>query len=407
MDDYITKCSSRITFMKINPDFKALKNEKYELTSIDGKTTSGIYTKREEYGDYHIFIEEYEEKDLAILLPTVIKDLLANIQTQDDFSIFQENSDIFKEVTHGYTINNYLEIDLSVPFRLKQIKTSPGMQKTDIVILGNCNLQYYYDDTGAITKKQITVSISDYHNDNILYANDIPEVNELADLAQFTPQQIERSCLNTDNQGKIITNPSGCTKQAMINGSFFYDLVPYFISQPGEVKFKVESTVNGQTKYNASKGKDLKYSIKVTNTGNAASDNNQVISYLPKEITLNKNTISHNGTYNKNENTITWNINHMEAEEIVELSYEATAPNEISTNELISNASISSDYLERTTYSNNAIVTLDKIEELLTNPETGQFIRSFITNTVNYVSIIAIVTLLITVLMYKKGKAKN
>lgn len=47
------------------------------------------------------------------------------------------------------------------------------------------------------------------------------------------------------------------------------------------------------------------------------------------------------------------------------------APKSVNGKELISNSSIYSSYAGKTTYSNSSIVTLDRIVEIIDNPNTG------------------------------------
>jgi uncharacterized repeat protein (TIGR01451 family) len=205
----------------------------------------------------------------------------------------------------------------------------------------------------------------------MIYDADTPEINSISDLRSFTPESIESACMNTDNQGKIITDLSGCTKHKDYYGSGSYYLVPYFVAKNGEVKFEIQNTVNNVVKYNASKEKGLKYKVSVTNTGNAASDNNIITAYLPKEITIIESTITDNGVYNRENHTITWTYEYMEEKEKHDFYYEATAPAETNGKELITNASVKSNQVLTDTYSNNTIVTLDKIVEIISNPKTG------------------------------------
>ncbi len=412
MDDYTIQGHAKLSFLVVNSNYKALRGNRYELTSIDGNNKTGLFTTEEEYGDYHFFkdlrgtngqIVGNQNEKIADALPDIIKEEMENIRTVNDLNYFNQHSEVFeKTVNETYSYINY---HFNIPFRFHQIRTANGMQKTDMIVVGECDLSYRYDSNNNIIKKDLGIYITDYQNNKILFTNNIPTVNNISDLMQFESQEFGHACLNTDNQGLIIQNPSGCTKFPELNGSAFYDLVPYFIAQEGDVSFNINNTVNGVAKYNASKERDLNYKITITNTGNAASGNNQITANVPKEIVIDENSISNNGHYNKTSNTIVWNIDHLEPEEVLELSFKATVPKDVKTTELISNSTINSDNTEMIIVSNNTIVTLDKTLEILENPYTGNVI-TYLGLTFNAIVVVVVMISLVTIFIQKRKANK-
>lgn len=408
MNDYRITCDSKITFLVVDHNYKALKGNQYELISIDGKNKTGLFTTEEEYGDYHFYKSTYntennQNEEIADALPDLIKEEIENIHTVSDLSFFNQHTDLFHKTE--YAPYSQIFYEFKIPFRFHQIRTANGTQKTDMIILGNCGLTYKYDQNNNITEKKLNINITDYNNQYIYYTNDIREINDVEELNDYIEQGIQKACANTDNQGKIITDPNHCTKAVELNGSAFYDLVPYYIAEEGKATFTINNTVNGVAKYNASKERDLDYRITITNTSNIASGNNQITANVPKEIIINQNTISNNGHYNQTSSTIVWNIDHMEPEEVLELTFKATVPKDVKTTELISNSTINSDNTEMIIVSNNTIVTLDKTLEIFENPYTGNVI-TYLGLTFNAIVIVVVMISLITIFIQKRKANK-
>lgn len=98
---------------------------------------------------------------------------------------------------------------------------------------------------------------------------------------------------------------------------------------------------------------------------------NIITTNVPIKVIVDESSISNNGVYNKKNNTIMWNIERIDANQKIEVSYKALAPKSTNGKELIGNSIVSSTQQTRESYSNNTIVTLDKIIEIIANPNTG------------------------------------
>jgi hypothetical protein len=237
----------------------------------------------------------------------------------------------------------------------------------------------------------------------------MPVINSLSDFILYGNNSENMACMNTDNQGKIIMDGTKCTKYGGYS-STEYKFVHYFVAQKGEVKFNIENTVNGLAKYNASKDKNLEYKIYVKNIGNASSGENKIITYIPKEVTVIEKDISNDGVFDKSKNTITWEIDRIDVDETLEFTYKAIAPNDVNGKELIGKSSITSTQVLETTYSNNTVVTLDKVIEVVKNPETGTMI--YIANTnlgmpLSMFIILIIILCMMTILFFFRMKKER
>jgi hypothetical protein len=266
------------------------------------------------------------------------------------------------------------------PIIVKQVKGEPGYKQNDIILRTEFELRFNYDrETGEKVSKTVVVGAwLDYGQ--IIYGGEIGPITSIEQYGQIQystldGSDVDRACLTT-NYGVIAFTDCNTWDNF---GSTGFNMVPYFVEEKGEVKFEVENLVNGMAKYNASKDKKLEYTIKVKNTGNASSGDNVIKTYVPKEVSVNENKISDGGVYNKNEHTITWNIDYIEIGEVLSVSYEATAPEKTDGKELIGKSSIQSGQVLTEVYSTNTIVTLDRIVEVINNPNTGTMV--YIANT--------------------------
>ena len=117
--------------------------------------------------------------------------------------------------------------------------------------------------------------------------------------------------------------------------------------------------------------RSLEYKILVKNIGNAPSSDNVITTNVPQKVIVEETSISDSGIYNKKDNTITWRVDRIDIEEEFIVSYNAIAIKESDEKELIGNSNVTSQQMSSKVYSNNTIVSLDKIVEIIYNPVTG------------------------------------
>ncbi len=359
-----------ISFYKVAEDnLTILKNEEYEIYSIDDQPT-GIVLEKTNDGR-HIFTDwthnNLYREDVNKLFPNFLKDELSNIKTKSEFIDFYTRYNL-----NGYAGSNGGHVSINNPIVLKQITSENGYKKQDIII--KSNLEFYVDynsSSGEITSASLGLYADDVENTSLLINNDY-HVNTIDDFMNLNYRSLSDSYYSCQNSraGLIITNMEQCTPLSL-EWSDSYSYVPYFVSEQGTVKLEITNTVNGLTKYNASNNKQLEYKISVKNSGDVSSENNVLVTNVPKMVVVEESSISDSGVYNKQSNTISWNITKIDASEEVKVSYKAIAPKSADGKELIGNSYITSDQVTTRVYSNNTIVTLDKIVEIIDNPNTG------------------------------------
>ncbi len=367
------------SFFKVSGDNKVLKNEEYAIASMKGesiipynKDADGRFRLHASHDN--IDIVQNAEK----LIPDFIYNKMISVATVDE--IMNTFSDSFYNL---YVVprTNKIQIYYPIPILIKQTKAEPGYQKNDILVVGTVDAMFNYSGDN-VTGIDVKINIALFKN-GYIYGEEIPEYKPLDDLKTLnnlpTLSHQEGACFNT-NAGMIITNDNGCVgSENFLNISTSYHLVPYFVAEKGTVKYEINNTVNGLAKYNASKDKKLEYKINVKNIGNAPSSENVITTYVPEEVTVNESSISDSGVYNSSNHSITWTFDYFDVGETKELDYQATAPATAKGKELIGHSTIESGQVAGVTQSSNTIVTMDKIVEIIDNPETGTMV--YIANT--------------------------
>ena len=165
------------------------------------------------------------------------------------------------------------------------------------------------------------------------------------------PNKFSEDYLITTNNSSASESETSCLNETLI------------VLEKGNVDINIESFIDGEKNININEKKTLKYKTILKNNGNSPSYNNTVTSVIPKSITYVNDSVNNNGIFDKENNTITWNINYLDALSGVVLEYEIEASNV--DNEIIK-TSFKRDEVSEVN-SNNLFITLDKLE----NPKTS------------------------------------
>ncbi len=377
-----------ICFLRVDEKNKILTGEQYELVNTKGERT-GIFTEAGEFGQHRIEYHGIQEDAYNIIVPDFVREDWESINSYDDVEALRSKG------VYSIEIDNWdvAQIDINVPVVLEQVTTVPGYEASNIVLFVRVYYRFYHNSYNNSTSKSAEIWISP-----VVYSYN-KEVNQVDSYEDLIPYQVDiqdyedQACLNTDEQGKIIINDyDSCTLYDDFNMSLTYALVPYFVAKKETTELEIENTVNGLTKYNASKDKELHYEIKVTNKGSVTSYNNVITTYVPSRVL---GVSSEVGEYDESNHTITWEIDEIAPGESKNLTYDAKAPGDTNGEELIGYTVVRSDQVEGETLSANTIVTLDRIIEVIHNPDTGTMVYIANTNIGMPLSCLIVVTILI------------
>ncbi len=351
----------RISIIKINSNNKVLHGSEYKIETFDGKEVPGKAIVNEA-GTVTYFLDSnffasYE--NTISLLPNILKDEINSYQNQQDFF----NSWVYDEFVYSvgnFNQNNYI---IAIPIKIIETKSPVGYKARNMTSFLRYNFLLYTQN-----EEKLKIEVSHHKEIPVLYdIIDIDTTDYNYYKYQFLTSYKHSSLLLNRKCGEqIVAGPS------TFNEDYCTDYAYFFENEEGTIKLEISNTVNNLTKYNASKNKNLEYKIRVRNSGDAPSGNNVITTNVPKKITVDETSISLGGSYNKEENTIVWTIDRIENEKEVMVSYKAVAMDNANGDELIGNSMVTSDQQTATVYSNNTIVTLDRIVEIIHNPNTGK-----------------------------------
>ena len=408
-------------YVKVTKDLKTLSNAEYKLYTIDGKELKGKFS----YDANNVVTFTYDDDffnsydTFFSILPPIYQNLInetKNLNKDDFINCLREkninyyySSSVNNQYGYSYTEYNDFGFELEIPMVIKEVKAPLGYKKSDLYSGFQMNIAWFYNKN---TNNLDAIALSF----NGATGHVFPVVTKLTNEFDYNSfSSFNRSVYNPYDDEFAITREcdgiiaAGSTSE--FSDGYCYNLINYFQDEEGTVKLNISNTVNNLTKFNASNNKNLEYKIYVKNTGDAPSGNNVITTNVPDKVTVDESSISDAGVYNKIENTITWNIERIDDEEQIVVSYKALAPDTASGEELIGNSMVLSAQQTIETYSNNTIVTLDKIVEIINNPNTG-ISMIYIPNTnvgmpISVLFVITIVMSLTGVVMINKIKKKK
>ena len=381
LDDYSKAGYFTVFFIKVNEKYKIISDEEYTICNAVTKECSEIKSTIGEYGEhkfhtvYRSDMNNLEKLKFNILLSDSIISEIESLNNLDDLEQYKSHPEIF-EISES-TSNRNISMKFYFPVLIKQTKALPGYTTTDILYRGQARLGYKYDANNNFTSKTIAIDVI---NELLDYNNNTPiKMDSLLDLAPYSKKdmQHDKTCFNTDDSGTIIINDqSMCTESVSLEFvSSSYRYIPFFVSRKRKVLLEIDNTVNGVKRFDASIEKTLNYEITVKNTGEAPSDNNTIITYIPGEVVVEENSIKDNGVYNKDKQTITWTLGTLNINETKTFTYKGIAPEKFTEKELVGYSTVKSDDVKTVVASNNTLVVIDgkTLENgLITqNPDTG------------------------------------
>ena len=128
----------------------------------------------------------------------------------------------------------------------------------------------------------------------------------------------------------------------------------------------INTTVNEKESISTTSNSKLTYRVNISNSGNIAALDNKVVAKLPEGFNYVEGSASNNGKYNSNDNTITWTLYRIDEESNISLSYEAYAPDGLSSlKSYVGEASLESFSISNRIESNKTTV------RLMLNPKTN------------------------------------
>lgn len=353
-----------ITIHKINETNEILSGAVFKISDLKG-ITSHIISESKEQGKYILT----EDKEYPI------ENLIELFYSSETLKKFKTKDDILNSNLNTYCTSTYCDIYEYIPFTIEEIKSPSGYMKEKAYLIGRGQIYVSFNNNNFINYASIYIDV-----DSLSYINydsiENPE-NLQKDLngENYYALDIRHNCPplkideNQFNENKIELS------SILVSGNCPFDIV----DKKGTIELSVENYVNKKQNVLTTSNKKLSYSIVVKNSGTAPSTDNIIISNIPKGLEYVEESASHSGEYNKEDHKVQWNIEELDAEETLELTYEAIIPKDANPKlEYIGTTSINSREVSTEIKSKETVVNLEKTTQPIQNPQTSNFINFII-----------------------------
>ena len=142
-------------------------------------------------------------------------------------------------------------------------------------------------------------------------------------------------------------------------------------------KATIESYVDGKQRAHSTQNGEVTITVKLTNTAKTPLYENVVVSNIPEGFEYVDASAIKEGVYNRENNTITWNLDYLDANDSELYSYKVKVPNTADLNKLYNTtAQLSTKGIDTPIVSDEAVVDLGSNEtstDVAENPKTGSF----------------------------------
>ena len=153
---------------------------------------------------------------------------------------------------------------------------------------------------------------------------------------------------------------------------------PIIVDKKGNSALTVNSYVNSKEEVNLTESSNVEIKVFLKNSGKAPSYENKVVSNVPEGVEYVAGSATDNGVYDEEKNTVTWDLDYLDASSGYIFSYEVAVTTGSKESVYVTTSSVSSDDNETPIVSNEAKVTTPGVggdapeeEEEITNPGTG------------------------------------
>ena len=288
--------------------YKEALNKNYYEYMCDGKEEA-INTLKNNKG-----IFAYEDSGVAEASKSI-----PNVSLGDDGELGQ----VFPKYI-GYTIITNMIIE--------EVKMPVGLQKSYIVVPMEVRLRYVISEDGTLVFDEDYCYAKQYMNllkyDSSINYNKIEEVINKMDNTYV----YETTCDYTKNityfaytcnigPGDFILNQSPSTNYACPYGG------ATIIDKKGAPSLKISTYVDGKQKLSTKKDTTAVISVKLENNGTAGSYNNKIVSRVPKNLVyVDDKEINKYGVYNREDGTVTWNLEYLDSLDAAMFSYRVSIP---------------------------------------------------------------------------------
>ena len=215
------------------------------------------------------------------------------------------------------------------------------------IIVDEENISYYYSDyNDAVLISEDEMVTYAYDSTNGTINLTVKEVAKNSSINIWLPVGIDMNTVTSEdavivNNSKIDRVEGKAYKGSTVtlyNGVSVPQIDAYKFIENGGVYVSTD-----QEALKVGKGSTYKFMVKVQNTSDVVANSVNVVDNVPAGLIVDTDSITNDGIYNENNNTITWTLDTLSGNSSYELTYDAIVPSNIPNN---------------TRYSSNAHVTV-------------------------------------------------
>lgn len=350
------------TIKKVNENNEMITDAEFEAHTVDNEVIFNY--RNNNNGTYNLDFDAYIYDDDYIdkFIKYLPEDEYKNIDT------IEQAKNIENSNYHSYTRNNNLYSEsvwkeqYYVPLILEETNVPKKYQKADkYVLLVQINTNFYYNhDQDIFTKRIDCRSVTSYeaHGTYDVYKQIYFKYDENYDYS--------KALIFTDEEYNEFYD------------KYYIDLLDedgnaIIVDKLGEVDLSISSTIDDKLSVKTKRGKSLSYKVVVQNKGTITSYGNIIKTSLPDGLEYVDGSASDNGVYDKDTNTITWNLDTLDPNEEKILTFKVLSTDTKS--KYIVKANIQNEDMTEVVKSNDVEIL---IESNVENPNTSDNILLYI-----------------------------
>lgn len=309
--------------LKLDSDDESfLMGAKFQYTSMDEKV-SYSFRQEEDFSSYYVPSQNKKvlESDALKWLPKKIQDIYQSIQSEEDLSYYFPKVEVRGQkssfIDFGYNdcVNSsnsmYTEnLSIMIPIKLKEERSPIGYQKQDMVSFARATLLFNFNSNNQLISKNIAI---EFHPDMPLFPYDssvsyMDYVTGYSTIADYLYDNYPLSSTGCDvlKEEKAVSENMDSSSQGLCIGT------PVVWDEVGDVSLSIDNTIEEKHDVTISKNRSTSTKVLLKNQGNASTGDTIIQTEIPKDVSVDSHTISDDGVYNKQDHTITWNLEYLD-----------------------------------------------------------------------------------------------
>ena len=424
-------------FYKVDEDRNILDNAEFIIKDVNGKLKYDVsYDNEFKAYKYKRDVEE-DYNNILNILPQVQKNIILGFKKYNDIIPYVQNDsdDYFEQLKSNkyisaFCYNNSLgaeqldqnnasldivddvrydscTINTILTLFLEETKTPKGFEKEMSYITANVRLLYNFDqETGNISNVTPSINIvnlfkydsqidySNYGEIFNIFSNEENASKYMYDntACSIAEEPYDNPIRGTDSstfnkykvsylEGTVNNYRINKISSANLNDENFIAkcFAPIIVDKKGSSALTVNSYVNSKEEVNLTESSNVEIKVFLKNTGKAPSYENKVVSNVPEGVEYVAGSATDNGVYDEEKNTVTWDLDYLDASSGYIFSYEVAVTTGSKESVYVTTSSVSSEDNTTPIVSNEAKVTTPGVggdapeeeSDEITNPGTG------------------------------------